>query len=67
MANEKRKREEYASIGIHPLIKVFSLGEEVCYGVSMSGDVVEAVVKILEEFHPLGLAACDFLGLVKVL
>ena len=65
--NKEGKGEEDASIGIHPLIKVFSLGEEVCYSVSMSGDVVKAVVKILEEFHPLGLVAHDFLWLAKVL
>jgi len=45
--NEKRKGEEDASSGIHPLIKVFSLGEEVCYGVIVSGYMLEMVVKIL--------------------
>src|SRR5258708_19666481 len=33
----------------------------------MSGDVIETVVEILEEFHPLGLASCDFLWLTEIL
>ena len=55
------------SIGIHPLIKVFSSGEEVGYGVCMARDMVEVVVKVLKEFHPSGLATRDFLWLAKVL
>ena len=65
--NEKRKGEEYSSVGIHPLIKVFASGEEVGNSVGVSGDVIEVVVKVLEELHPLGLAAHDFLWLVEVL
>ncbi len=55
------------SVGIHPLVKVFSAREEICYGVGMSGDVVEAVIEVLEEFHPSGLVACDFLWLMEIL
>ena len=67
MANEKGKGEEDTSVGIHPLVKVFALGEEVCYSIGMSRDVVKVVVEILEEFHPSGLATHDFLRLAEVL
>ena len=55
------------SVRVHPLIKVFSVGEKVGNGVGMSEDVFEMVVEVLEEFHPLGLSACDFLWLSEVL
>ncbi len=67
VSNEKGKGEEYVSIGIHPLIKVFSVGEKVCNGVGMSRDVLELVVEVLKEFHPLGLLACNLLQLLEVL
>ncbi len=43
------------------------VGEEVRDGVCMSWDVFEAVVKVLEELHPSGLTACNFLWLSEVL
>ncbi len=45
--DKKWKGEEDTSVGIHPLVKVFSLGEKVGNGVGVSRDVFEAIVKIL--------------------
>jgi hypothetical protein len=43
------------------------VGEEVCNGVGMSGDVVEHEVEILQELHPSGLPPCNLLWLMEVL
>jgi hypothetical protein len=43
------------------------MGEEVGNGVGMPRDVVEHKIKVLKEFHPSGLPACDFLWLTEVL
>jgi hypothetical protein len=43
------------------------VGEEVGDGVHMSQYVVKYEVEVLEEFHPPGLSASNFLGLAKVL
>jgi len=67
VSNEKGEGEEDMGVGIHPLIKVFSSGEEIGYSVSMSRNVFESVVKVLEELHPMGLSTHDFLRLSKVL
>ena len=65
--NKKGKGKEDAHVGIHPLIKVFSMGKEIGNSVSVSRDVFKVVIKVLEEFHPSGLLACDFLWLSEVL
>jgi hypothetical protein len=54
-------------LGIHPLVKVFTTGEEVSNGVGTPRDVVEHKIEVLKEFHPSGLSACDFLWLTEVL
>jgi hypothetical protein len=54
-------------LGIHPLIKVFSVGEEVGDGVGMPWDVIKHKIEVLQEFHPSGLSAHNFLGLTEVL
>jgi hypothetical protein len=67
LAEKKGKREECASVRIHPLVKVFSSGEEVGNSISVSRDVFEHEVKVLQELHPSGLSAHDFLGLTEIL
>jgi hypothetical protein len=64
---KEREWKEHVGMRIHPLVKVFLSGEEVGNGVGMSGDVFEYEVKVLQEFHPSGLSACDFLRLAEVL
>jgi hypothetical protein len=59
--------EKYACLWIHPLVKVFSTGEEVSNHICVSGNMFQGEVKVLEEFHPSGLVTGDFLGLVEVL
>ncbi len=46
-SNKKGKGEEDASGGIHPLIKVFALGEKVGDGICVSWDVLESVIEVL--------------------
>ena len=65
--DKKWKGKKDVGVGIHPLIKVFSVGEKVGDGIGMSRDMFEAVIKILQEFHPLGLSAHDFLWLLEIL
>jgi hypothetical protein len=43
------------------------VGEEVGDGVSVSWHVIKYEIEVLKEFHPMGLSAGDFLGLVEVL
>ncbi len=38
--NEKGEGKKDVSIGIHPLVKVFSSREEVCHGIGMPRDVI---------------------------
>jgi hypothetical protein len=47
LAEKKGKGEECMSMEIHPLVKVFSLGEEVSDGIGMSRDVLEGEVEVL--------------------
>jgi hypothetical protein len=54
-------------LGIHPLVKVFTTGEEVGDGVRMPGDVVKYKVEILKEFHPSSLPSGNLLWLAEVL
>jgi hypothetical protein len=61
------KGKEYMSMGIHPLVKVFSVGEEVSDCIRVTRDMFENEIKVLEKLHPLGLATSDFLWLVEVL
>ena len=42
-------------------------GQEVCDGVHCSWDVFNMVVEVLQELHPLGLVAGDFLWFLEVL
>jgi hypothetical protein len=44
---KKGKGEECMCMRIHPLVKVFSMGEEVGDSIHMSGDMFEDEVKIL--------------------
>jgi hypothetical protein len=44
---KKGEGEERASLGIHPLVKVFAAGEEVGNSISVSRDVVEPEVEVL--------------------
>jgi hypothetical protein len=55
------------AIGIHPLVKVRSPGQEVRDRVRRAGDMLQCVVEILEELDPPGLVAHDFLWLLEVL
>jgi hypothetical protein len=61
------KWKECVSIRIHPLVKVFPLGEKVGNHVGVSRDMFEYKVKVLEEFYPSGLPACNLLGLKEIL
>jgi hypothetical protein len=67
VAEKKEKREECASVRIHPLVKVFVAGEEIGDGIGMSRDVFEHKVEVLQELHPSGLPAHNFLRLAEIL
>jgi hypothetical protein len=67
IVKKEGKGEEYMSMRIHPLVKVFSMGEEVGDCVHMSRNVFENEVKVLEKLHPSGLVTGDFLWLVEIL
>jgi hypothetical protein len=54
-------------IGVHPLVKVRFLGEEVGDLVQGARDVLKSIIEILEELDPLGLVACDFLQFMEIL
>jgi hypothetical protein len=54
-------------LGIHPLVEVPTTEEEVGNSVGVPRDVVKREIEVLEEFHPSGLSACDFLWLMEVL
>jgi hypothetical protein len=43
------------------------MGEEVGDSVCVSGNVFKGEIKVLEELHPSGLVAGDFLWLAEVL
>jgi hypothetical protein len=67
VAEKEEKWKECASMRINPLVKVFLLGEEIGNGIDVPGDMFEYEVKVLQEFHPSCLSACDFLRLAEVL
>jgi hypothetical protein len=60
-------KEHSRKIGVHPLVKVGSPGEEVSYRIRRAGNVLQSVVEVLEELDPAGLAASDFLRLSEIL
>jgi hypothetical protein len=64
---KKGSGKENVSVGFHPLVKVFAVGEKVSNSVSMTGDMFELEVKVLEKLNPVGLAACDLLQLSEIL
>jgi hypothetical protein len=47
LMKKKEKRKEYASMRIHPLVKIFSSGEDVGDSVCASRDVFEDEVEVL--------------------
>jgi hypothetical protein len=68
LSRKKSVREKHmGKIGIHPLVKVRSLGQEVCDRVRRARNMLQYIVEILEKLDPLGLAARDFLWLSEVL
>jgi hypothetical protein len=67
VVEEKGEGKEHTCMRIHPLIKVFPMGEEVGNGVRVSRDVFQDEIKVLEELHPPGLVASDFLWLAEEL
>jgi hypothetical protein len=48
LSRKKSVREEdMRKIGIHPLVKVGSLGEEVCNHVQHAGDMLKCIIEVL--------------------
>jgi hypothetical protein len=67
-SGKKGVGKEYSGkIGIHPLVKVRSPGEEVHNRVRRAGNVLQGVVKVLQKLDPPGLAAHDLLRLAEIL
>jgi hypothetical protein len=54
-------------VGIHLLVKVLSLREEISDRIHMTGDVGQFIVEVLEVLDPVGLSASDLLRLSEVL
>jgi hypothetical protein len=67
VVEEKGEGKEHTCMRIHPLVKVFPIEEEVSNGVYVSGNMFQDKIKVLEELHPPGLVAGDFLWLAEVL
>ena len=53
--------------GVHPLIKVFSLRQQISNGVCSARDMFQGVVEVLEVFNLTGLSAGNLVGVAEVL
>jgi hypothetical protein len=60
-------KQDTRRIGVHPLVKVRPPREKIHNGIRGFWDMLQCVVKILQELDPPGLAARDFLQFSEVL
>jgi hypothetical protein len=60
-------KEDMRFVGIHLLVKVLSMREEIGNSVGVARDMGQFVVEILEVFDPSGLSTSNLLQLVEVL
>jgi hypothetical protein len=60
-------KEDTRFVGIHLLVKVLSLREEISNGIGVARYVGQFIVEILEVLDPLSLSTGDLLRLTKIL